>query len=29
MQVVRLDAKSQRPILGDSFRIADLAGWGL
>lgn len=28
-RVVRLDAKNQRPILGDPFRIADMAGWGL
>jgi hypothetical protein len=28
-RVVRLDAKSQRPSLGDKLRIADLAGWGL
>jgi hypothetical protein len=28
-RVVRLDAKTGRPGLGDNFRIADLAGWGL
>lgn len=28
-KVVRLDAKSKRPSLGDKLRIADLSGWGL
>lgn len=28
-KVVKLDAKSQRPSLGDKLRIADLAGWGI
>ncbi len=28
-RVVQLDAKSQRPILGDKMRIADFSGWGL
>jgi len=28
-RVVRLDAKTQRPSLGDKLRVADLAGWGL
>jgi type III restriction enzyme len=28
-KVVKLDAKSQRPCLGDKLRIADLAGWGI
>jgi superfamily II DNA or RNA helicase len=28
-RVVQLDAKAERPILGDKLRIADLAGWGL
>ena len=28
-RVVRLDAKRERPSLGDKLRIVDLAGWGL
>lgn len=28
-RVVRLDAKGERPSLGDKLRIADLSGWGL
>ena len=28
-KVVELDAKSQRPCLGDKLRIANLAGWGI
>ena len=28
-RMVRRDAKSQRPSLGDTLRLADLAGWGL
>jgi len=28
-RVVQVDAKNQRPSLGDKLRIADFAGWGL
>ena len=28
-RVVRMDARTQRPALGDKLRIADLAGWGI